>query len=223
LRKVLTGASRPEPEVDQQQLIGPPYDRLPIPLHEATTAVGRYRYRAIFTVTDGTCQLISGDLAALLDVELTTDHAVTMASASYAAALGESYRVTPVTDADRLDYALAIVRLVDPGASGSKRAELRLLEGPSDLKRIGKARDRACGYKPRQQSREYRLVREEFSPPQIADVQRGSIVSFHTWSSELGEVARHDVYMSDDGKVTVKRVPVGRHLGDHDCSGEPPG
>jgi hypothetical protein len=206
------------PRIETLALDDPPHDRLPIPLHEATLDLGGETRRAIFTVAGGTCRLISGDLAELHGVELTSDHAVTMAAASYDAALGERYRITPLTDRDKIDYAFAVVGLIDPAVSGSARAELVLLETSRDLQQIGSTRDRTCAMPGRTQKRELRAASKALDGPHIADGASGSIVSFHTWSSAQGEVMRQDVYLSDDGKISVKREPLGRHVGEHDCS-----
>jgi len=191
------------------------YAQLPIDLFESSSVTEGAPRRAVFTVEGGECRPISGDLRDSLGVELTERHTSEQGIDAYNAALGDRIKVQLTNDDAKIDYAFAVISLIDPEVNGHERASLLLVPDKDALEEIAEQRAEDCSLSSSKRKKALKPTKKKFEPPRVERGERGEKVEFLTWSSAGGTLTRHTVRLSDDGKVTVEREQVAAHVGDH--------
>jgi len=203
------------PEAEAGKLGDARYAQLPIDLFESSSVTEEAPRRAVFTVAGGECRPISGDLTDSLGVKLTERHTSEQGADAYNAALGDRIKVQLTTDEAKIDYAFAVVSLIDPKVSGHGRASLLLVPDKDALKEIAKQHPVSCSLSSSKRKKAAKPAKKNFEPPHVSRSERGETVELVTWSGAGGTLTRHTVRLSDDGKVSVKREQVAAHVGDH--------
>ena len=191
------------------------YTSLPIDLYRVSGDAGGGPSRAVFTLAGGTCRAVSGDLRDPLGVELTRSYTMARGVEAYDEALGDHGGFRLGTEDDKVDYALAVVSLIDPDISGRREASLVLLEDAEDLTALAAGVPEQYSVPAAKRKKAVRKsVRKVAAPRVIAEGGRERVELF-TWSSADGEVVRHTVLLAADGRVSVSREAVGSHVGAH--------
>lgn len=191
------------------------YASLPIDLYRVTGDAGGGPSRAVFTLAGGTCRAVSGDLRDPLGVELTRSYTMTRGVEAYDEALGEDGGIRLGTKEDKVDYALAVVSLIDPDISGRREASLVLLEDAEDLTALAAGLPEQCAVSGAKRKKAVRKALRKVAAPRVVVEGGRERVELFTWSSSDGEVVRHTVLLAADGRVSVSREAVGSHVGAH--------
>jgi hypothetical protein len=191
------------------------YASLPVDLYRVAGTAGGDPSRAVFTLAGGTCRAISGDLRDPLGVKLTRAYTMARGVEAYDDALGEYGGVRLGTAEDKVDYAFAIVSLIDPDISGRREASLVLLEDAEDLTALAAGVPEQCKVSGGKRKKTVRkAVRTVVAPRVLVEGGRERVELF-TWSGSDGEIVRHTVLLASDGKVSVRREAIGSHVGAH--------
>jgi hypothetical protein len=193
----------------------PLYASLGIPLYEASGTLGGVTRKAVFTIAGGECRLVGGDADALSGMNLPAEHAMAQDAASLNVAMAARGGAHVPMGVDKLDYALAFVSLTDPSVSGSARATLTLISSPEELRSIAAKTPAACSLAKGKRRKEERAANGAFATPKIAASKEGDVVTFLTWSSAGGTVARNTVVLGRGGVISAKRDTVASHVGTH--------
>jgi hypothetical protein len=193
----------------------PLYASLGIPLYEANGMREGASRKAIFTISGGECRLIGGDSDALIGLNLPADHAMAQDAASFNTAMATRGGAHVPAGVDKLDYALAFVSVTDPSVSGSAGAALKLIKSPDELRSVATKPPAACSVSKGKRRKEERIATSSFVTPKIAAAPEGDVVTFLTWSSTGGTLARNTVVLARGGVVSSKRDIIASHLGPH--------
>ena len=196
-------------------LEGPAYAALGVPLYVAETKVASKPRTAVFTIAGGTCRLVGGDADAVLGLNLTADVAMLQDTASFNAAMASRGGARVPAGVDKLDYALALVALIDPRSSGSLGAATTLITKPDELYAVTSKAASACTLTKGKRRKEARAATAAVKPPRITAGKEGDVVTFLTWSGAGGTLYRNTVVLSRDGVVSVNRDTLASHLGAH--------
>jgi hypothetical protein len=192
-----------------------PYATLPIDLYRVAGDAGGGRNRAVFTLAGGTCRAISGDLRDPLGVRLTRAYTMARGVEAYDDALGEYGGVRLGTVEDKVDYAFAVVSLIDPDITGRREASLVLLEDAEDLTALAAGVPEQCTVPGGKRKKTVRRAARKVAAPRILVESGRERVELFTWSGSDGEIVHHTVLLAADGKVSVRREAVGSHVGAH--------
>jgi hypothetical protein len=191
------------------------YSGLPVDVYQAVASTGDDPPRAVFTMAGGTCRAISGDLRDPLGVPLTRSYARARAVEAFDSALGETGAARLRTAEDKVDYAFAVVSLVDPDVGGRQAADLALLEHPDDLRMLAAREAAECTISASKRRKAVKRALRQVVPPRVVVKDDRETVEFFTWSSAEGEVVRHSVLLAEDGKASLDRETIASHLGAH--------
>jgi hypothetical protein len=203
------------PAAEAGKLADARYAQLPIDLFESSSVTEDTAGRAVFTVEGGECRPISGDLRDTHGVKLTERHTSESGADAYNSALGDRIKVQLATDEAKIDYAFAVVSLIDPEVSGHERASLLLVPDRDALEEIAEQHAEGCSLSSSKRKKAAKPAKKKFEPPRVVRSERGEKVEFLTWSSAGGTLTRHTVRISDEGKVAVEGEKVAAHVGDH--------
>jgi hypothetical protein len=191
-----------------------PWDTLPYGIHRAWTAAGT---RAVFSIADGACRLIAGDLRELIGIDLTETDALTYAVSAWNQIQPAPLDTVLVTPTQQIDHAVALVGLFETATSGHARARLELLDDRAAVERwLGSGTTCSKSLLFRQAQRAN--VDRNFATPRADPQLDWTAVTFWTWLSRDGEVFVYDVRLFPDGRVSVSRESIGEHLGEHEDS-----
>jgi hypothetical protein len=197
---------------DVRMLDDPRYSGLPIDVYQARGESGR----AVFTVVGGTCRPISGDLRDELGVRLSRSYAMDQGLGAYDEVLGQVRAgVRLITAEDRIDYAMAVVSLIDPDVSGGREAALVLLEDADVLVALAAEEPESCARSRSKRKKTTRKATRKVARPEVIQGEGRETVRLYTWSSAEGAVVRHDVRLAADGTVAIERHQVASHVGPH--------
>jgi len=186
----------------------------PIAIHHAWTATGT---RAVFSIAGGACRLISGDLRALLGVDLTEADALVYAVSAWNAIQEDIPAIVLVTATQQIDHAFAVVGVLETATAGGARARLELLVDGAAVERWLK-RGTACSKSDTFRHAQRANVERNFVVPRTNPQPDWTDVTLWTWLSRDGEVFVYDVRLFPDGRVSVSREAIGEHLGEHEDS-----
>jgi hypothetical protein len=185
---------------------------LPIDVYQARGESGR----AVFTVAGGTCRPISGDLRDDLGVRLSRSYAMDQGVGAFDAVLGEAPAGVRLTTAeDKIDYAMAVVSLIDPDVSGGRGAALILLEDADVLGALAAEEPESCAKSRSKRKRTTRKATRKVAGPKVIQGEGRETVRLYTWSSAEGAVVWHDVRLAADGTVAIEHHNVASHVGPH--------
>jgi hypothetical protein len=208
-REVLQPA---ESAVEITRLDDTRYSSLPFEVYRAADGVSR----AVFTVNGGVCRPISGDLRDALGVRLTRSYTMDRGIEAYRNAVVSTGGPRLQTPEDKIDYAFAVVSLIDPDVSGGQGGSLVLLEDPEELEMIVARQSEACDAPAGKRKKMARKASRRVVSPRVVAVDGGGErVDLFTWSDIDGEVLRHSVMLEPSGQVSIERKEIAVHLGDH--------
>ncbi len=192
------------------------YAGLPIEVFESSGVVRGAPRRAVFTVAGEQCRAISGDLEDSRGVRLSDPYAVVRGVEAYNAALAGLARGPRLsTDPEKIEYAFAVSSLVDPAVNGHGRATLVLLEDGESVRALAGHVAAECSVSVARRRAATESVARKFARPTVKRESRGDLIEFFAWSSAGGEVLRHVVRLSPEGKVSLERKSVAAHVGAH--------
>ncbi len=210
------GTEGSEPQV---RVLGEgPLADLPVGLYEAVGSRDGERVRAVLAFGADVCRLVAGDLGKLLGIgNITAEHAVAWSVNAYNTVLAGAGGATIEATQDKVAYAHELVRVLEPEAGGGDDPVLLLRR--DDLDRIAGGGSARCALGRRERRRQTRTATKEFSAGDTVVGVAGDVFTFHTWTRQGGAIARYSVYLLPDGRVTLQRTAVARHVGDHVCGG----
>jgi hypothetical protein len=191
------------------------YSSLPIDLYTAAGEATGRASRAVFTLAGGTCRAISGDLRDPLGVELNRSYTMARGVEAYAEALGEVGGARLTTVEDKIDYAFAVIALIDPEVNGRRAASLVLLEDAGELEALAAHEPDACSVSGAKRKKAARHALRAFAPPRVVSGEGRERVKLWTWSASDGEIVAHTAILSADGKISLAGKVVASHVGAH--------
>ena len=169
----------------------------------------------LFTIAEDRCRPISGDLRDDRGVKLAGSHTRKQALAAYNAALPDGIELELDSDEAKIDYAFAVVSLIDPEVNGSTQASLLLVPDKGALRSLVDRPAAACSLSSSKRKKAVKRVRKIFESPRVERDEDGERIRFFTWSSLDGGFARQVVEISARGEVSIDRRPVAAHVGEH--------
>lgn len=188
---------------------------IPFPLFRAEAKIGGAAVRAVFAVEEDACRLVGGDWPRIFGDGVPPEMGILRIGASYAAASADVSRPLE-DDAEKMRYALALVALQDPDVSGSRQADLRIVRSTEELDALEAERPSLCPASPSERRREARAASAAFRPPSVVRQASGDLLTFFTWTSAEGEVARVTAYLPRGAPPVLRSETVARHVGAHD-------
>jgi hypothetical protein len=191
------------------------YASLPIDLYAAEEATAGRPSRAVFTLAGGTCRAIGGDLRDPHGVELSRWYTMAQGVEAYDAALGEVGGARLTTVEDKIDYAFAVIALIDPEVSGRRATSLVLLEDAGLLEALAAPEPDTCYRAEAKRRKAARHALLAFAPPRVVSEKGREKVKLWTWSASDGEVVAHTAILQEDGTVSLARKVVVSHVGAH--------
>jgi hypothetical protein len=182
------------------------YAALPIELYAGRVALGDQSVQAMFTVVEGDCYPLNGRPEAPKNFPV-------------AVAFNAALRATPfprsASDGTKIDYAFAIVSLVEAGDRTSQAAAIELIENEGDLRRLTKDTLKDCEVSKGHQRQEAHKAIEAFEAPVVSRKMGMEVVKLTTWSRRGGHVKRYTVSISPAGKATLESERLASHIGPH--------
>jgi hypothetical protein len=182
------------------------YTALPIELYAGRVALGDQSVQAMFTVVEGDCYPLSGRQEGPQNFPV---------SVAFNAALRATPFPRSASDGTKIDYAFAIVSLVEAGDRTSQAAAIELIENEGDLRRLTKDTLKDCEVSKWHQRQEAHKAIEAFEAPVVSRKMGMEVVKLTTWSRRGGHVKRYTVSISPAGKATLESERLASHIGPH--------
>ncbi len=190
-----------------------PWVEMPLEIHHAWIVDGP---RAVFSIADGACRLIAGDLRDLIGVDLTETDALSFAVTAWNRLQTEPPPATLlVTPTQQVDHAFALAGLFETATAGRTQARMELLQDRADLERWLR-HGTACARSPSYRRTQHANVERNFAAPRTEVEPDWTDLAFWTWLSRNGEVFSYTVRLYADGRVSIARETIADHLGNHE-------
>ena len=193
----------------------PSYERLGLEVFESSSPLRGGPGRTLFTVSDGQCRALGGDLRDRFGVPFSRESAAAVALEAYNASAARRAPPRLPTDEEKLEYAFAVLSLVDPDVGGPSKGSLVLLATRRDVEVLAARSAPDCSVAPSEREKAAKAVERRLSAPRVSRTKQGEAVGFFTWSSAGGNVARHTVRIAADGQVSIETETLASHVGPH--------